>query len=207
MIPKLLQAWEEGSRVVIAVKTKSRENPLMFAVRKLYYWIMASISNVDHIDNFTGFGLYDQKFIEVLRQIDDPYPYLRGIVAEYAFDQKIIEYTQPKRLHGKSKNNFFTLFDFALLGMVNHTKLPLRVVTLSGFFLSFVTFIAGFYYLINKLINWSSIELGFAPMLIGIFFIGSVQMMFIGIIGEYIGSIHTQTRHRPRVIEKKRINF
>ena len=207
MIPELLKAWDQGSKVVVCVKRKSKENPLMFFLRKVYYRLMSRTSSIDHIENFTGFGLYDRKFVEVLRQIDDPYPYFRGIVAEYAFQKKVIEYTQPQRLHGKTKNNFYSLFDIALLGMVNHTKIPLRLLTLSGLVLSLVTFFLGVFYLVQKLIYWDTLQMGVAPMLIGIFFLGSVQMLFMGIIGEYIGAIYTQVKKRPRVVEKERLNF
>jgi len=207
MLPDLITAWERGKKVVICVKKKSKENPIMFAVRSIYYSIMSGVSEVEHIENFTGFGLYDKSFISVLENIEDPYPYFRGIVAEYAFDVETIEYTQPRRLHGKTKNNFFTLFDMALLGMVNHTKVPLRLLTLVGFFLSLITFLIGVYYLVDKLLNWERVQVGLAPLLIGLFFIGSVQMLFMGLIGEYIGAIHTQSKRRPRVVEKGRLNF
>jgi len=207
MLPQMLAAWERGKKVVIGVKKKSKENPLMFAARTMYYKLMSGVSDLEHIENFTGFGLYDATFVEVLRSIDDPYPYFRGIVAEYAFNLEIIEYVQPKRLHGKTKNNFFTLFDMALLGMVNHTKAPLRVLTLVGFFMSLVSFGIGIYYLVDKLLNWDRVGVGVAPLLIGLFFIGSIQMLFMGLVGEYIGAIHTQTKKRPRVVEKGRLNF
>jgi glycosyltransferase involved in cell wall biosynthesis len=207
LIPKLLARWEFGKKVVVCVKQSSKENAIMFALRTLYYRLIAATSEVEHISHFTGFGLYDRKFIDILQEIDDPYPYFRGIVAEYAFEKDIINYVQPERKKGKTKNNFFTLFDMALLGMVNHTKVPLRLMTITGFLLSLISFGFGIYYLVYKLINWSSVSLGIAPTLIGLFFLGSVQMLFMGLIGEYVGAIYTQTKKRPRVVEKERINF
>lgn len=207
LIPTLVENWENGHKVVVCVKKKSKENPVMFLLRTVYYRLMSATSSIDHIENFTGFGLYDKLFVDVLRTIEDPYPYFRGIVAEFAFEKKEITYTQPKRLHGKTKNNFFTLFDTALLGMVNHTKIPLRLMTLGGFFFSIISFGFGVYYLINKLLFWNEVQMGVAPMLIAIFFFGSVQMLFMGIIGEYIGSIHTQSKKRPLVVERERLNF
>ena len=207
MIPRLLEEWEGGKKVVVCVKKKSKENPLVFLLRRLYYRIMTLSSEVGHIENFTGFGLYDKDFIDVLRRIDDPYPYFRGIVAEYAFDKSVIEYVQPRRRCGNSKNNFSTLFDMALLGMVNHTKMPLRILTLTGFFLSILSFATGMYYLILKLTHWDTIEMGITPILVAILFLGSVQMLFMGLIGEYVGAIYTQTRKRPRVVERGRLNF
>ncbi len=179
----------------------------MFMVRKTFYSIIRRISHTEQLGNFTGFGLYGQKFLDVVRKIDDPYPYFRGMVTEYGWDIKTIEYTQDKREHGKSKNNFFTLYDLAMLGFVNHSKLPLRLSAFIGFFSATISFLTAVGYFIYKLLYWNDFQVGTAPMVIGVFFFSSVQLFFIGIIGEYIGAIHTQVRKRPLVIEKERINF
>jgi len=208
MIEKFLAKWEEGYKIVIGVKNKSKENPIMFAIRKMFYNLLSSVSSADAtIKNFTGFGLYDQQFISILRDLDDPYPYFRGLVTELGFDRYEIEYTQPERTGGKTKNNFFTLYDMAMLGFTNHSKLPLRLSAFIGFFTAICSFLIALFYFIYKLMNWYSFQVGSAPMVIGIFFFSSVQLFFIGIIGEYIGAIHTQVRKRPLVIEKERINF
>ena len=207
MIPNFIEAWEKGHALVLAVKTKSKENPLMFLVRKTFYSIIKRISSTEQLKNYTGFGLYDQKFLELVRKIDDPYPYFRGMVTEYGWNLKVIEYTQDKREHGKSKNNFFTLYDLAMLGFVNHSKLPLRLSAFIGFFSAIISFLVALGYLVYKLLYWDNFQVGTAPMVIGIFFFSSIQLFFIGIIGEYIGAIHTQVRKRPLVIEKERINF
>jgi len=157
--------------------------------------------------DFTGFGLYDQKIIEILRKIDDPYPYLRGLIADISCDVVKINYTQPARKRGITKNNFFTLFDMAMLGFTNNTKIPLRVAIFLGFIIATISFFVGLFYLSYKLFNWQDFSLGLAPLVVGLFFLGGVQLLFLGIIGEYIGAIYTQVQHRPRVIEKERINF
>jgi glycosyltransferase involved in cell wall biosynthesis len=207
MIPKFINEWENGKALVLGIKTKSKENPMMFLVRKLFYSIIKKISSTEQLKNYTGFGLYDQKFLNVVRMIDDPYPYFRGMVMEYGWDIKTLEYTQDKRGGGKSSNNFFTLYDLAMLGFVNHSKLPLRLSAFIGFFSAIVSFLVALGYLIYKLLYWDNFQVGTAPMVIGVFFFSSVQLFFIGIIGEYIGAIHTQVRKRPLVIEKERINF
>lgn len=207
MIPAYLAEWEKGSALVLGIKTQSKENPFMFLVRKTFYSVIKRISTTDQLKNYTGFGLYDQKFLEVVRKIDDPYPYFRGMVTEYGWDIKTLEYTQDKREFGKSKNNFFTLYDLAMLGFVNHSKLPLRLSAFIGFFSAVVSFLVALGYFIYKLLYWDNFQVGTAPMVIGVFFFSSVQLFFIGIIGEYIGAIHTQVRKRPLVIEKERVNF
>lgn len=207
MIPQFLKEWESGHALVLGVKSKSKENPLMFFIRKLFYAIIKKISNIEQLKNYTGFGLYDQKFLSVVRMIDDPYPYFRGMVMEYGWDIKIIEYTQEKRGFGKTKNNFFTLYDLAMLGFVNHSKLPLRLSAFIGFFSAIISFMVALGYFIYKLLYWDNFQVGMAPIVIGVFFFSSVQLFFIGIIGEYIGAIHTQVRKRPLVIEKERVNF
>lgn len=207
MIAGFLQKWEEGFKLVLGVKNKSKENPLMFLVRKLFYNILAKISDTDQVKNFTGFGLYDKQFIDVLRDLDEPYPYFRGLIAELGFNRIEIPYTQPKREKGKTKNNFYTLYDMAMLGFVNHSKLPLRLASFVGFATSILSMLVALGYFVYKLLDWYNFQLGIAPLVIGIFFFGGVQLFFLGIIGEYIGSILTQVKKRPLVIEKERINF
>lgn len=207
MIPQFLKKWEEGCKIVVGVKNKSRENPLMYSLRKLFYSTLKKFSESEQISNFTGFGLYDSSFIEVLRTIDDPYPYLRGMVAELGYGRCEINYTQPARKRGKTKNDFYTLYDIGMLGFVNHSKLPLRLASFVGFGLAAVSLLVAIFYFIYKLIFWDSFVIGDAPIVIGLFFFSSVQLIFLGIIGEYIGAIHTQVRKRPLVIEAERVNF
>ena len=210
LIEKFLSKWEEGYRIVIGIKENSHENFIMFRIRKFFYNILSRVSagsGEPPIKNFTGFGLYDQKFISVVRQLDDPYPYFRGMITELGFNRYEIGYTQLQRTAGKTKNNFFTLYDTAMLGFVNHSKLPLRLSAFIGFFSAGISLLVAIIYFIYKLIYWNTFQAGSAPMVIGLFFFSSVQLFFIGIIGEYIGAIHTQVRKRPLVIEKERINF
>ena len=209
MIPQFLEKWEEGYKIVIAVKKQSKENPLMFAVRGFFYNVLNKMSDSGEkpVKNFTGFGLYDQKFLSVIRTLEDPYPYFRGMITELGFDRYEMEYTQQERYGGKSKNNFFTLYDLAMLGFTNHSKLPLRLSAFIGFFSAILSLLIALGYLVYKLIYWDRFEVGLAPLVIGVFFFASVQLFFIGIIGEYIGAIHTQIRKRPLVIEDERINF
>jgi len=208
LISSFIEKWEEGNKIVIGVKTRSKENPIMYAIRRFFYTLLAQASgDGPPVKNFTGFGLYDQQFISVLRELEDPYPYFRGLITELGFARYEIEYTQPNRKSGKTKNNFFTLYDMAMLGFVNHSKLPLRLSAFIGFIAAIISFAFGLFYLVFKLVYWREFQLGLAPLVIGIFFFSSIQLFFIGIIGEYIGAIHTQVRKRPRVIEKERINF
>ena len=208
LLPEMLKKWEEGYKIITCVKNKSKENPFMFMCRKLFYNTLAKFSETEQIKNFTGFGLYDKKFIDVLRtEINDPYPYFRGIIAELGFDRYELEYVQPKREKGKTKNNFYTLYDIGMLGFVNHSKLPLRLASFIGFGVAILSLIVAIVYFIYKLVYWDSFTVGTAPLVIGLFFFSSVQLFFIGIIGEYIGAIHTQVKKRPLVIEKQRINF
>ncbi len=207
MIRDFLAKWEQGYKIVIGVKTQSDEFPAMFAVRKLYYNLINRLSEVELIKNFTGFGLYDRKVVEILREIDDPYPYFRGLIAEIGYEIAKIEYTQPGRRRGITKNNFYTLYDVAMLGITNHSKIPLRVATMLGFLMASVSLLIAFGYFVAKLLFWNYFSLGTAPLIIGLFFFGSIQLFFIGIIGEYLGSIHTQILKRPLVIERERINF
>ncbi len=207
LIKEFLAKWEEGFRVVIAVKADSEESPLFFAVRKLYYEIVSRLAETDLTKNFTGFGLYDRRFIDIVAEIDDPYPYFRGLVSEIGFPAAKIPYHQPVRKRGITSNNFYRLYDMAMLGITNHSKVPLRLATMIGFLVSFLSLCVAVGYFIFKLLFWNSFQLGLAPLEIGLFFFGSVQLFFIGILGEYIGSILTQVQRRPLVVELERINF
>ena len=207
MIADYLQKWEEGWPIVLGQKTNSEESRVFFALRKIYYRVVNRLSDAPLLENVTGAGLYDQKVIEMFRKLDDPYPYTRGLIGELGYPVARIPFTQPRRKSGITKNNFYTLFDIAMLGVTSHSKVPLRLATMLGFGMSLLSFLAGTGYLIYKLIFWNSFSVGVAPLVIGLFFLGSVQMLFLGIIGEYIGSIHTQVMNRPLVVEKERINF
>jgi polyisoprenyl-phosphate glycosyltransferase len=207
LIPQFVRKWEEGFKVVLGVKPQSSENWLMFRARKVYYDLLGRIANIKLVKNFTGFGLFDREVIEALRHVDDPYPYFRGLIADLGFEPATIEFRQPRRRSGTTHNNFYTLYDMAFLGIINHSKVPLRLATMLGFAMSLVSFAVAMVYLTLKLLFWQRYPIGLAPIMIGIFFLGSVQLLFIGIIGEYVGSIHTQVQHRPLVIEKERINF
>lgn len=207
LILDFVKHWEEGYQVVCGVKPKSRENPLMFQIRRLYYWLLASCSETPQIRNFTGFGLYDRRVVDAIKTFHEPYPYLRGLVCEVGFKRIEVPFIQAERKHGKTKNNFFTLYDMAMTGFVNHTKLPLRLAAFVGFFLAFLSLLVALGYLIYKLLFWQTFNLGLAPLVIGLFFFASVQLIFIGIIGEYIGAIWTHVKNKPLVIEDERINF
>lgn len=206
-LPEFIRKWEEGYKVVIGVKNKSKEPGIFFFLRSLYYRVLRRLSDVPLIDNFTGFGLYDRKVIDILRELNDPYPYFRGLIADLGFERAQIEFEQPRRRRGISKNNFYTLYDIAMLGVTGYTKIPLRLATMFGFLASLTSFAIGLIYLIYKLLFWFQFSLGSAPIVIGLFFIGSVQLFFLGIVGEYIGAIYTQVMKHPLVIEKERINF
>lgn len=207
MIVDFLKKWEEGYKVVLGVKSQSEESPVMFAIRKLYYNFINKLSDIELTKNNTGFGLYDKTVIEILKKMEDPYPYFRGLISDIGFESFKIEYNQPTRKRGITKNNFYTLYDIAMLGITNHSKIPLRLATMFGFGLSILSLFIALVYLVLKLIFWSQIPLGIAPIAIGLFFFSSVQLLSIGILGEYIGSIYTQVQKRPLVIEKERINF
>jgi glycosyltransferase involved in cell wall biosynthesis len=206
-IPEFVQKWEEGYKVIIGVKTKSQESGLFYLLRTGYYRVLRSLSDVPLIENFTGFGLYDQQVIKILRQLNDPYPYFRGLIADIGYEIARIEFTQPRRKRGITKNNFYTLYDLAMLGLTGYTKIPLRIATMFGFISSAISFLVGLAYLIYKLLFWQQFSLGSAPIVIGLFFLGSIQLLFLGIVGEYIGAIYTQVMKRPLVIEKERLNF
>ncbi|MFH1387623.1 MAG: glycosyltransferase family 2 protein [bacterium] len=207
MIIDFIRKWKEGYKIVVGVKKKSQESRLMFVVRNLFYRLIGTLSEVEQVRGFTGFGLYDKRVVEILKQIDDPYPYFRGLITDLGFEIAKVEYFQPKRWHGRTKNNFYTLYDLAMLGITNHSKIPLRLATMLGFLISILSILTAFGYLIYKLVFWNNFNVGIAPLVIGFFFFASVQLFFIGILGEYIGSIHTQVLKRPLVIEKERINF
>ena len=207
LIAEFLRDWELGWKVVVGVKTTSEESGLMFKVRTLYYKTVERLTSVQVLQHYTGFGLYDRQVMDVIRRYGDPYPYFRGMVAEVGFPIKQIAYGQKRRMRGITKNNFYTLYDMAMLGITNLSKVPLRMVTFGGFVFAALSLIMGFIYLIAKLLFWNHFELGLAPTMIGLFFLGSVQLIAIGIIGEYVGSIHTIVQNRPWVTEKERINY
>lgn len=207
MIPKFIQEWENGYKIVIGVKNKSKENRIMYFLRSCYYKLIKKISDTEQIEHFTGFGLYDKDFIEVLRKLDDPTPFLRGIVAELGFQRKEIPYEQQKRRAGKTHNNFYKLYDAAMLSFTSYTKIGLRLATFLGIFVGIISFIIGIVYFILKLIYWDRFAAGMVPVLIGMFFLGALQLFFIGFLGEYILSINTRVMKRPLVVEEKRINF
>jgi len=207
LIAEFLKKWEQGYKIAVGVKSQSEESSVLFALRKAYYHLVAAMSEVELNKNFTGFGLYDQEIIRLLRKIDDPYPYFRGLICDLGFERAEIEYHQTRRKWGLTKNNFYTLYDYAMLGITNHSKVPLRLATMLGFFMSFMSLLIAFGYLVYKLAYWDRFTLGLAPLVIGFFFLASMQLICIGIVGEYIGAIHTQVLKRPMVIEKERINF
>ena len=207
LIKDFIKKWEEGYKIVIGIINESNENSLMFGIRKFYYYLVKKCAEVELINHFNGFGLYDKQIVEILRKFDDPYPYFRGLISEVGFPRAEIKYAQTKREKGKSVSNFYTLYDVAMLGFVSHSKLPLRLASFIGFGASIISFFLGLAYLIYKLLFWYSFELGLAPLIIGLFFFASIQLFFIGVIGEYIGAIYTQVRKHPLVIERERINF
>ena len=207
MIPKLVHEWENGYKIVSAIKITSKENKIMRFLRTCYYKTIKKMSSVEQIEHFTGFGLYDKSFINVLRNLKDPTPFLRGIVAELGYRRKEIPYEQQRRRAGKSKNNLYSLYDLAMLSFTSYTKVGLRICTLLGFLVAFASVIIGIVYFIIKLIHWNSFDMGSAPMIIGIFVIGGFQLFFMGFIGEYILAINARVMNRPLVIEEERINF
>lgn len=207
LIVDFVNEWENGYKIVIGRKNKSKENPIMYLIRTIYYSLIKKISSTEHIDHFTGFGLYDKDFINVLRNLGDSEPYLRGIVAELGYTRKEIFYEQQKRKAGKTKNNFYSLYDVAMLGITSYSKVVLRLATMFGFLFSVITFIIGFITFVAKLVNWNSYPIGIAALMVGVFFIGSVQIFFIGLLGEYILNINLRVMKRPLVVEERRINF
>ena len=207
LIIDFVHHWEKGAKVVKGIKSSSEESSIFYAIRSLYYFFIGKMAEVKLSGHFTGFGLYDQSVIQVLREIDDPYPYLRGIISELGFASVDVEYKQKRRERGISSNNIYRLYDYAMLGITSHSKVPLRVATILGFIMSILSFLVGMGYLIGKLLFWNYFPLGTAPLTVGLFLFSSVQLFFIGIIGEYIGLMHMRILKRPLVIERERINF
>lgn len=209
MIPKLVEEWEKGHKIVSAIKSSSKENRVIYFLRTIYYKLIRNMSDTEMIEHFTGFGLYDKSFIAIMRELDDPIPFLRGVVAEYGhgFNRKDIEYQQEKRRAGKTHNNFYSLYDAAMLSITSYTKVGLRIATLLGFLSSGISLVVALVYLILKLVNWNTFEAGSAPLILGVYVIGSLQLFFIGLLGEYIMNINTRVIGRPLVVEEKRINF
>jgi glycosyltransferase involved in cell wall biosynthesis len=208
VLVQLLEEWEKGVPIVIAVKHQSRESAPMFLVRKAFYRLVNHLSDdIETYENFTGFGLYDRKVIDLVRQFGDPYPYFRGMIAEIGLPHSEVQYEQQRRKSGKTKNNFYTLYDLAMLGITKLSKVPLRLVTFAGFAGSLLSLLGGTTYFAYKLLFWRNFTVGIAPIAIGMFFLGSLQLLFMGILGEYIGNIHTQVHNRPLVIERERLNF
>lgn len=207
VIPQFISEWEGGYKLVMATKPTSEGSRLTHFLRKSYYRLLDRISDISIVQNSTGFGLYDKEVLDHLRAIQEPYPFLRGMICELGYEIKTIPFVQPKRLKGITKNNFYTLYDIAMLGIITHSKLPIRIAAISGMFLGLTSSVVGIIFIILKLVYWESFPLGLAPIIIGLFFLLGIQLMFIGIIGEYIGSIHTYVQKRPLVIEKERINF
>ncbi len=202
LIPQMLAKWEEGYSMVLCIKRTSEENPVMFWIRKKFYQTVQRLSTIETFENFTGFGLYDRKVVEAVRSFGDPYPYFRGMIAEIGLPHFELPYDQPARKRGITKNNFYTLYDIAMLGVTNLSKVPLRFVTFLGFAGAALSLLTGIAYLAYKLLFWANFTVGIAPLVIGLFFLGSVQLLSMGILGEYIGSIHTQVQNRPYAIEK-----
>lgn len=207
MIPRFVEEWEKGYKIVCGIKVTSKENKLVYALRSFYYRLIKKMSDVEQIEHFTGFGLYDKSFVKVLRELDDPTPFIRGIVAELGPERKEVPYEQPKRRAGKTKNNWYTLYDAAMLSFTSYTKIGLRLATFMGVICSIICFLIGLVYLILKLMYWDNFPAGMTPVLIGVFFLGSLQLFFIGLIGEYILNMNARLMKRPLVVEEKRINF
>jgi glycosyltransferase involved in cell wall biosynthesis len=207
MIADMVREWEKGAAYVIAMKTTSEENGLMFWIRTKYYRLVKRIASIDTYENFTGFGLYDRQVVEMIRDMKDPYPYFRGMIAEIGLPHVELPFHQPMRKRGLTKNNLLTLYDLAMLGITSHSKAPLRLATFSGFFSAALCVLAGLGYLVYKLVFWNRFSTGIAPLVIGIFFFASVQLIFLGIMGEYVGAIHTFVQNRPLVFERERVNF
>lgn len=207
IIEQLIEKWEEGYPMVLCIKRSSEEHPLMYWVRRKYYEIVQRLSSIHTFENFTGFGLYDRKVVETVRSFGDVYPYFRGMIAEIGLPHYEIPFDQPRRRRGITKNNLYTLYDYAMLGITNLSKVPLRAVTFLGFASAALSILAALGYFVYKLIFWNSFSVGVAPLVIGLFFLGSVQLLSMGILGEYVGAIHTQILKRPLVIEKERVNF
>lgn len=207
MIPEFVAEWEKGFKIVIGKKTRSKENQVIYWLRGCYYRLLKKMSSTEMIEQFTGFGLYDKSFIQTLRELHDPTPFIRGIVAELGSERREIEYTQPERRAGKTHNNFYTLFDAAMLSFTSYTKGGLRIAEFFGFGVALVSFVLGLIYLVAKLIAWNSFTAGYAPTMIAIFFMGGVQLAFLGFLGEYVMAMNTRLMNRPLVVEEERLNF
>ena len=207
VIPDLLKKWEEGFKIVVLVKNESKENQFIFYLRKIYYRILTVISDTPPIENSTGNGLIDRDVLNILKTIHDPLSFLRGVLVEIGFPIGRVFFTQPTRKQGNTSNNLYGLYEVAVVGITNHSKVPIRFLSILGFIMSILSFILAASYLLLKVLNWDSFEVGMAPLLIGLFFFGSIQMFFLGLIGEYIAAIHTRVRDMPSVIELERINF
>jgi len=207
LIPTYIKKWQSGSKIVLGKKISSEENNLVFSIRKFFYKFLNRISETKLTENTTGSGIFDKSVINKLKNINDPYPYLRGLLNELSDEIDVVEFNQPKRLSGKTKNNIFTLYDIGMLGIIKHSRAPLRLVTFLGFILSFFSLFTAFIYFVYKLIYWNSFEVGIAPLVIGIFGFASIQILLLGIIGEYVGILLIHLRNLPLVIEKERINF
>ena len=207
LIPRMVDEWEKGYKIVSPIKVTSKENPIMRFLRSCYYKLIKKMSDVEQIEHFTGTGLYDKDFVKILKELNDPTPFLRGIVAELGSKRKEIPYEQEKRKAGKTHNNFYTLFDAAMLSFTSYTKMGLRFATISGIFLGLISLVIALFYFIYKLTHWKSFQTGMAPTVIGIFFFMSIQLFFTGLLGEYVMSINTRVMKRPLVVEEERINF
>ena len=207
MIADFIREWESGFFMVLGIKRSSEENGAMFWARKRYYRLVNRLSSIETFENFTGFGLYDRRVIDQLKTFEDPYPYFRGMIAEIGLAHKKLHYDQPSRKRGITKNNFYSLYDMGMLGIINHSKVPLRLATFAGFAGAVASFLTGLGYFLYKLMFWNRFSVGTAPLVIGIFLLGSIQLVFMGLLGEYVGAIHTQVRRRPLVVELERVNF
>lgn len=207
IIPEFIKYWEEGNKLVLAVKPTSQNSPIINAMRKAYYRMLNRISEITVLNDSTGFGLYDRDVLDQIRAVNDPYPYLRGLISEIGYEIKSIPFTQPRRLRGISKNNLYTLYDIAMLGIVSHSKFPIRIAAFIGFLMGIGSMLSGITFAILKLLFWYSYPIGVAPIAIGVFFLFGMQFLFVGILGEYVASIHTYVQRRPIVVEKERINF
>jgi glycosyltransferase involved in cell wall biosynthesis len=207
MIVDMIREWENGAYCVLGIKRTSEENSLMFWLRKQYYKLVERLSSIETIQNYTGFGLYDRKVVDLVRSFEDPYPYFRGMIAEIGLPTVKLLYDQPARKFGITKNNWYTLYDIGMLGIISNSKIPLRLAALAGFIGASLSFLVAMTYLVLKLLFWSTFSFGLAPRLIGVFFISSLQLVFLGVLGEYVGSIYTQVQKRPYAVELDRVNF
>ena len=207
LIPTFVREWEKGYKIVIGIKEKTEEGFFMAFVRRQYYKFLRKITDIGHIENFTGFGLFDKAFVDVVRNIHDPMPYFRGMVAEFGFEYKTILYQRPNRRAGKSKNHFYTLYDVAMIGITSYSKVMLRLASFLGFIIGGLSFLVALVYFIMKLVHWDWFRSGIAPLVIGVFFLGGVQIFFIGLLGEYVLAINSRVLDRPLVVEEERLNF